>query len=121
MRRFFSLAVLVVMGAGLLAGCGGQLTAPEIIQHLKDTAANTQDLHMVVSLNADLSKVSTGAAGAAASPDSSMLPLGNLPKNPQATIELWYKQPNQMRADVQSMTPGDFSGATVLNDGTTLW
>src|SRR5438105_11608088 len=102
MRKFLLFAALLVLGAGLLAGCGAQITAPEIIQHLKDTAAKTQDVHMVVDLS--FNRTATGATNQAA-PNAAM---PNLPQNGQASIELWYKQPNLVRAEVKSMNPGDF-------------
>src|SRR5205823_5630757 len=102
MRKFLMAAALLVLGAGLLAGCGAQLTAPEIIQHLKDTAAQTQDVHMVVDLNLNMTGSGTAAKAGQAGGPASMLP--NLPKSGQATIELWYKQPTLVRAEIKSMT-----------------
>lgn len=113
MRKFFLLLSLLVLAGGLLAGCGTQVTAPEIIQHMKDTAAKTQDLHMVLDLNATM----TGTAGAA---DSSGM-LAGLPKSGKATIELWYQQPNLVRAEVRAVDPAQYQGATFVNDGEALW
>jgi len=116
MRKLMLLpTLLLVMLAGVLAGCSGQVTAPEIIQHLKDTAAQTQDLHMVVDLQA--------AMTAPAAPQSSTAdsPLADLPKSGKATVELWYQKPNLLRAEIRSMEPGEYNGAFFVNDGKTLW
>jgi outer membrane lipoprotein-sorting protein len=101
------------MLAGVLAGCSGQVTAPEIIQHMKDTAAQTQDLHMVVDLQADMT-----AAPQTGAHDS---PLADLPKSGKATVELWYQKPNLLRAEIRSMEPGEYNGAFFINDGKALW
>jgi outer membrane lipoprotein-sorting protein len=117
MRKLMLLPTLLLLVlAGVLAGCSGQMTAPEIIQHLKDTAAQTQDMHMVVDLQADMT-----AAPAAPASDPAANPLANLPKSGKATVELWYKKPNLMRAEVKSMEPSDYAGAFFVNDGKTLW
>jgi outer membrane lipoprotein-sorting protein len=117
MRKLMLLpTLLLVLVAGVLAGCSGQMTAPEIIQHLKDTAAQTQDLHMVVDFQADMTAASPAPQSGAT--DS---PLANLPKSGKATVELWYKQPNLMRAEIRSMDPSDYAGAFFVNDGKTLW
>lgn len=116
MRKFMLVPALLLLVAGALAGCSGQATAPEIIQHLKDTAAQTQDLHMVVDLQADMT-----AASSAPSSDTQANPMANLPKSGKATVELWYKKPNLLRAEVRSMEPGDYSGAVFVNDGKALW
>lgn len=108
-------SLLLLLLAGVLAGCSGQTTAPEIIQHLKDTMSTTQDLHMVVDFQMDIT--------AAAMPQSSSAanPLASLPKSGKATVELWYQKPNLMRAEIRSMEPGEYNGAFVVNDGKTLW
>jgi outer membrane lipoprotein-sorting protein len=117
MRKLLLLPTLLLLVlAGVLAGCSGQMTAPEIIQHLKDTATQTQDLHMVVDFQMDMT-----AAPAAPSSDSGANPLANLPKSGKATMELWYKKPNLMRAEIRSMEPSDYTGAFFVNDGKTLW
>src|SRR5258708_28564644 len=95
-KLLLSLSLLVLIG-GMLAGCGAQVTAPDIIAHLKDTAAKTQDLHMVVDLAFDATAATT-TAPQAGSPAGMM---GALPKSGKATIELWYKQPNLVRAEVR--------------------
>jgi outer membrane lipoprotein-sorting protein len=110
---------LLLMAAPVLAGCGGQVSAPEIIQHLKDTAASTQDVHMVVDLTVDM----TAAATAAPATKDASNPLSGLelPKSGKATVELWYKKPNLMRAEIKSTDMGDYAGMTLVNDGQTLW
>jgi len=116
MRKFLLFPALLVLMAGALAGCSGQVTAPEIIQHLKDTATQTQDLHMVVDFQANITAASMPQSG-----DAQANPLANLPKSGKATVELWYKKPNLMRAEVRSMEPSDYAGAFLVNDGKTLW
>jgi outer membrane lipoprotein-sorting protein len=115
MRKLMLLPTLLLLVlAGVLAGCSGQVTAPEIIQHLRDTATQTQDLHMVVDFQADM----TAAPQTGSAQDS---PLANLPKSGKATVELWYQKPNLLRAEIRSMEPGEYNGAFFVKDGKALW
>jgi outer membrane lipoprotein-sorting protein len=113
MRKLLMLMALLTLAGGLLAGCGAQTTAPEIIQHMKDTAAQTSDVHMVLDLNMDVTQAANTAPKTG--------PLADLPTSGKATIELWYKKPNLVRAEVRSVEPGEYKGATLINDGKALW
>ena len=120
MRKFLLSLMLLIPLTGMLAGCGAQITAPEIIQHLKDTATSTTDVHMVV----DLSFNMTGTAAQSSSPDQSgskMSPLANMPTSGKATVEMWYKQPNLVRAEVKSADQTGYAGAQFVSDGQALW
>ena len=114
MRKFLLTLTLLVLAGGLLAGCTGQVTAPDIIQHMKDTAAKTQNVHLVMDINATM----TDTGSATTSKES---PLPSLPTSGKATIELWYQAPNLMRAEVRSVDPSTYQGATFVNDGQALW
>ena len=113
MRKLLMITSLLVAMLGLLAACGAQTTTPEIIQHLKDTAAQTNTLHMVVNVSMDM----TMPAGSGTATTG----LPALPSKGSATIELWYQKPNLLRAEVRQMDPSTYNGTIIVADGTALW
>lgn len=82
----------------LLAGCGQRITAEEIVTHMQDTVASTQDAHAVVhaSVNAQGIEIS-------------------------ATAEIWEKLPNSLRAEVLETSRAEFDGTVLVSDGQQAW
>ncbi len=94
-KLVFVLALVLVLG---LAGCGQQLTAEEIVAKMQDTLQNTQDAHAVVS-------------GQVAGEGMDV----------SATVEIWEKAPNLVRAQVLESSRPEVAGAVVVVDGSKGW
>jgi outer membrane lipoprotein-sorting protein len=99
MKKGTWLAVgLLAALALLLAGCGQRITAEEIVAHVQETVANTQDAHAVVS-------ASVNAQGIEMS----------------ATAEVWEKSPSKLRAEVLDSSQAEYDGTVLVTDGRQAW
>ena len=96
-KRLWVLSLLVALVL-LLAGCGQGITAEEIVAHVQETVANTQDAHAVVS-------ASVNAQGMEMS----------------ATAEVWEQSPNRLRAVVLQTSQAEFADAVLVSDGQQAW
>lgn len=112
MKRFWMLAALLVLAATALAGCGTQITAAEIVQHMRDTAAQTTSAHLVLKVSGTMNGAATNAV------------LGGThvaDMQGDVALELWYQKPNLVKAEILSTSKSEYTGALVLHDGTNLW
>jgi outer membrane lipoprotein-sorting protein len=100
MMRNNRLTVLILLVALVLplAGCGQRITAEEIVDHVQETVANTQDAHAVVS-------ASLNAQGIEMS----------------ATAEVWEQSPNKLRAVVLETSQAEFEDTVLVTDGQQAW
>jgi outer membrane lipoprotein-sorting protein len=94
---------VVVLGAFLalsllLAGCGSQITAEEIVAKMQETVENTEDAHAVVSVDVNAQGIELSAKA-----------------------EVWEKAPNKIRAEVIEASDAQFAGAIMVTDGQTAW
>src|SRR5689334_13147931 len=112
MKRFFVLMGLLMAGLTVLAGCGGQVSAQDIVQHMRDTAAKTDSAHVVVTVQGQVN-------GQAANAMLGGTHLKDL--NGNITVELWFQKPNLLRAQVVATSESRLSGAFVVHDGTYFW
>src|SRR5690349_15314319 len=104
MRRFFSLITLVALFGMALAGCSQGITAQEIVQKMRDTAATTNTAHIVIS----------GAATVTGTPiagEKSGSGEQTMSGNGQLTVEAWFKKPNLVKIQVQSSSTAQINGA----------
>ncbi len=112
MKQLLMLAALLIAGASLLAACGQQITGAEIVQHVRDTAANTTSAHFVVHVAGQVN-------GQAA---NSMLGGTHLTDmNGDVTLEVWYQKPNLLKAQILSTSQSKYTGAMIVHDGSYLW
>jgi outer membrane lipoprotein-sorting protein len=112
MKRWLLVAGLLMASLAVLAGCGGQVTAQEIVQHMRDTAAKTDSAHFVVTVQGQVNGQSANA----------MLGGTHLKDmNGNITLELWYQKPNLLRAQIVSSSHSELNGAFVVHDGTYFW
>lgn len=91
------LGLLVVL-ALLLAGCGQRITTKEIVDHVQETVAKTEDAHALVSANVNAQGIEMSA-----------------------TAEIWEKSPNKLRAEVIESSQAEFDGAVLVTDGQQAW
>jgi outer membrane lipoprotein-sorting protein len=97
-KRMWLVVGLLAVLALAIAGCGQQITAEEIVQHVQETVANTQDAHAVIS-------ASLSAQGIDLS----------------ATAEVWEKSPTKLRAEVLESSQAEYDGAVLVTDGEQAW
>jgi outer membrane lipoprotein-sorting protein len=91
----FSLLLVLSL---VLAGCGQQPTAEEIVAKMQETVTNTVDAHAVVSVTA------------------------NMQGNPvSATAEIWEKAPNKVRVLVLEASQPSMAGMLMVSDGEQGW
>ena len=84
----------------LLAACGAQPTAEEIVAKLKEVEASTEDAHAVLDLQ---------ASG------------GGQETDMQLVVEVWEKKPGKLRAEVLEANDPEFAGAVSVADGQQVW
>ncbi len=112
MKRTVGATALLVLGSVGLAGCGTQLSAQDIVQHMRDTAAKTDNAHLVMTL-------SGAVDGAAANATLGGTQMSDFKGN--VKVELWFSKPNLIKAQILESSKPELVGAQVLNDGTNLW
>ena len=112
MKRLLVFAALLMVASMALAGCGQQVTAQEIVQHMRDTAANTNSAHLVVT-------VSGQVKGDAANATLGGTHLSDM--NGQIQAELWYQKPNLLKVQLLSSNHAEYNGAFAVFDGTNIW
>jgi outer membrane lipoprotein-sorting protein len=112
MKRFFLLGALLVTALFALAGCGSQMTAQQIVDHMRDTAAKTDSAHLVVSISG---QVNGQSAAATFGTDKIQDMKGDI------TLEIWYQKPNMLRAQVLASSQAGLAGAMLVHDGQHLW
>lgn len=94
---FFGLSLLVIFSM-LLAGCGMQPTAEEIVAKLREVEASTEDAHGVV-------EISVNGQG----------------MDEELVIEAWEKKPNMFRAKVLEASDSELVGSISVTDGNQFW
>jgi outer membrane lipoprotein-sorting protein len=104
-------ATLALTGL-MLASCGTQPSAAEIVQKMQDTVAKTQSAHVVVSFSGGLNGDSANATLGGTT-------LKDMQGN--AKIELWYGQPNLIKAKILEASEPKLVGAMVVHDGSYIW
>ena len=112
MKRIIGTTAALVLASTALAGCGAQLSAPEIVQHMRDTAAKTTSAHVVMTL------------GGAVNGQAANAMLGGTQVSDfkgDVTVELWVSKPNLVKAQILQASKPELVGAQILNDGTNFW
>ena len=96
-KKWMALSLLLAL-AVVLAGCGRQITAEEIIAKMQETVDSTQDAHALViaEVNAQGIELSVKA-------------------------ELWEQMPDKLRAEVLEASQPSLVGTTLVHDGANGW
>jgi outer membrane lipoprotein-sorting protein len=99
MRRnvWIALGLFLVLSL-VLAGCGKQITAEEIVAKMQETLENTEDAHAVVVADVDVEGLRTAV-----------------------TAEVWEKSPDKLRAQVLEASEPDLVGSLLVSDGEQGW
>lgn len=98
-KRKLWMAIGLLLAVSLaLAGCGGKITAEEIIAKMQETMENTTDAHAVVVAHLDVQGIEISA-----------------------TAEVWEKMPNKGRAEVLEASQPGLAGTTMVSDGEQAW
>jgi outer membrane lipoprotein-sorting protein len=90
-RLAFSLLLLLAL---VVAGCGQQITAEEIVSKVRETMENMTDVYAEVTVDVDIQ----GMQGA-------------------GTVEVWEKSPSQIRIHVLESTESQYVGVQMVSDG----
>jgi outer membrane lipoprotein-sorting protein len=96
--RLLIVTGLLLVLALVLAGCGSQITAEEIVAKMQETVESTQDGHAVVAVEVNAQGIDVSA-----------------------TAEVWEKSPNKFRAVVLEASKPDLVGMTMVSDGQQAW
>jgi outer membrane lipoprotein-sorting protein len=99
MRRKVWIACGLLLAVSLvLAGCGKQITAEEIVAKMQETLDNTKDAHAIVAGSVDAEGLRTAV-----------------------TVEVWEKSPDKLRAQVLEASEPDLAGSLLVSDGEQAW
>ncbi len=96
-RIWVAFSLLVVLGL-ILAGCGRQITAEEIVAKMQETVESTEDAHAVVAVDVNIQGIEVAV-----------------------TAEVWEKSPNKLRLEVLETSQADLAGMMVVSDGEQGW
>jgi len=99
MRNKVWLVVGVLLAVSLvLAGCGNQMTAEEIVAKVRETVDSTQDAHATVSATVNAQGIEM-----------------------MVKAEVWEKSPNKVRAEILEASEDRFTGTILVSDGQQAW
>ncbi len=96
-KIWVAFSLLVVLSLSL-AGCGQKITAEQIVAKVRETAEKTRDAHAVVTGHVDFQSIQMSA-----------------------TVEVWEKSPNQIRAVVIETSDPRYAGMVMVSNGQQGW
>jgi outer membrane lipoprotein-sorting protein len=96
-KRWIAFSLLLIL-ALVLAGCGREMTAEEIVAKMQETVDSTQDAHAVVVAEVNAQGIQLSA-----------------------TAELWEQMPNKVRAEVLEASEASLVGTLLVSDGANGW
>ncbi|MFN2169285.1 MAG: LolA family protein, partial [Anaerolineae bacterium] len=91
------IGLLLVLGL-VLAGCGPQITAEEIVDKMRETLESTDDAHAIVAVDVSAQGIEMSAKA-----------------------EVWEMSPNKFRAEVLESSQPDTEGMIMVSDGQQGW
>ncbi len=97
-RNVWMITGLLLVFALVLAGCGPQITAEEIVDKMRETLENTNDAHAIVAVDLNAQGI-----------EMSM------------TAEVWEMAPNMFRAEVLESSQPETEGMIMVSDGQQGW
>lgn len=98
MKNKVWIAVGLLLVASLLAGCGHEMTAEEIVAKVRETVDSTQDAHATVTATVNAQGIEM-----------------------RVKAEVWEKSPNKVRAEVLEASEERFIGTILVSDGQQAW
>jgi outer membrane lipoprotein-sorting protein len=96
-RGWIAVGLLLVVSL-LLAGCGQEITAEEIVAKVRETVDSTQDAHAMVTATVKAQGIEM-----------------------RVKAEVWEKSPNKVRAEVLEASEDRFTGTILVSDGQQAW
>lgn len=96
-KRWIALSLLLGL-ALVLAGCGKQVTAEEIVAKMQETVDSTQDAHAIVVAEVNAQGIQLSAKA-----------------------ELWEQMPSKVRAEVLEASQPGLAGTMLVSDGANGW
>jgi outer membrane lipoprotein-sorting protein len=96
-KVWIAVGLLLVISL-VLAGCGSQITAEEIVAKVRETVDSTQDAHATISATVNAQGIE-------------ML----------VKAEVWEKSPNKVRAEILEASEDRFVGTVLVSDGQQAW
>jgi outer membrane lipoprotein-sorting protein len=96
-KRWIALSLLLVL-ALILAGCGREMSAEEIVAKMQETVDSTQDAHAIVVAEVNAQGIELSAKA-----------------------ELWEQMPNKARAEVLEASEAGLVGTILVSDGANGW
>jgi outer membrane lipoprotein-sorting protein len=97
-HRTFTLVGLLLVLVLVLSGCGGGITAEEIVAKMEETIETTEDAHALLQANVDAQGITLAI-----------------------TAEVWEKAPNLVRAEIRDASEPRFVGMVMVSDGQQAW
>ncbi len=82
----------------ILTGCGGGITAEEVVSKMEETIANTDNAHAVIVASVDAQGIKMNV-----------------------TAEVWEMMPNKVRAEVRDASESRLVGMVMVSDGEQAW
>jgi outer membrane lipoprotein-sorting protein len=98
MKRIWIGTGLLLALSLMVAACGSRITAEEIVAKMQETIENTQDAHAIVTVALDLQG-----------------------EGVSATVELWERSPNKIRAEALEASEPELVGMLLVSDGERGW
>jgi outer membrane lipoprotein-sorting protein len=96
-KRWIALSLLLALVV-VLAGCGKEITAEEIVAKMQETVDSTQDAHAIVVADVNAQGIQLSAKA-----------------------ELWEQMPNKVRAEVLEASQPSLVGTMLVSDGVNGW
>lgn len=96
--KFWIVASLLLVLGLVLAGCGPQITAEEIVDKMRETLESTDDAHAIVAVDLSVQGVEMSVKA-----------------------EVWEMSPNKFRAEVLESSQPDTQGMIMVSDGQQGW
>ena len=96
-KVWIAVGLLLVLSL-VLAGCGNEITAEEIVAKVRETVDSTQDAHATVSATVSAQGIEM-----------------------RVKAEVWEKSPNKVRAEILEASDDRFIGTILVSDGQQAW
>lgn len=96
-RVWIAIGLLLAMGL-VLAGCGNEITAEEIVDRVRETVDSTQDAHATIIATVNAQGIEM-----------------------RVKAEVWEKSPNKVRAEILEASEDRFTGTILVSDGQQAW